>query len=201
MSTRKRLNPEESRLLALQAARQQLIEGGPQSVTLKAVAERIDRTHANLLHHFGSAQELQNALAVYLAEVVCESVAEAFRAARIGEGSPREVVNLAFDAFDAEGGGALVMWILSTGHEAALDPVMDLIRTLLDQLAKDYASESGDARALHKVALPIVLIALGDGLIGEMLADSLGNERGDSRSIAERMLIEALARQMGLAPS
>ncbi len=182
MSTRKRLSPDESRLLALQAARQQLIDGGPQSVTLKAVAERIDRTHANLLHHFGSAHELQKALAVYLAKIVCESVAEAFRAARIGEGTPREVVDLAFDAFDAEGGGALVMWMLATGHQAALDPVMDLIRTLLDELAEEYASESGDARALHKVALPIVLMALGDGLIGGMLADRLEVERGDPRS-------------------
>src|SRR5690606_20658356 len=125
------------------------------------------------------AQELQTALAVYLAEVVCESVAEAFRAARIGEGTPREVGGLAFDAFDGGGGGALVMWMLATGHEAALDPVMDLIRTLLDQLSEEYASENGDPRALHKVALPIVVMALGDGLIGGMLADRLETGRSD----------------------
>jgi AcrR family transcriptional regulator len=185
--------------MALQAARQQLIDGGPQSVTLKAVAGRIGRTHANLLHHFGSAAGLQKALAVYLAQIVCESVAQAFRAARIGEGTPREVVDLTFDAFDAEGGGALVMWMLATGHEDALDPVMDFIRTLLDELAEEYAGEAGDARALHNVALPIVLMALGDGLIGGMLANRLEVQRGDSRAVAEKMLIEALARQMGMA--
>jgi AcrR family transcriptional regulator len=43
----------------LQAARALLIEAGPQAVTLKAVASRIGRTHANLLHHFGSAAGLQ----------------------------------------------------------------------------------------------------------------------------------------------
>ena len=41
-------------------ARILLIEAGPQAVTLKAVAARIGRTHANLLHHFGSAAELQD---------------------------------------------------------------------------------------------------------------------------------------------
>ncbi|WP_448889270.1 TetR family transcriptional regulator, partial [Enterobacter hormaechei] len=51
---RKRLSPQESRIAALDAARALLIEAGPQAVTLKAVAARIGRTHANLLHHFGS---------------------------------------------------------------------------------------------------------------------------------------------------
>ena len=187
--------------MALQAARQQLIDGGPQSVTLKAVASRIDRTHANLLHHFGSASGLQKALAVYLAQIVCESVAEAFRAARIGMGNPREVVDLTFDAFDAQGGGALVMWMLATGQEDALDPVMDCIRLLMDGLADDYAGEGGDARALHQIALPIVLMALGDGLIGGILADALDAPRGDLRGLAEKMLTGALARQMGMIPN
>ena len=63
MSIRKRLSQEESRTVALEAARALLIELGPQAVTLKAVAARIGRTHANLLHHFGSAAGLQKALA------------------------------------------------------------------------------------------------------------------------------------------
>jgi len=56
---RRRLSPEESRDNALEAARALLLEAGPQAVTLKAVAARIGRTHANLLHHFGSAAGLQ----------------------------------------------------------------------------------------------------------------------------------------------
>ena len=59
---RRRLSPEESREAALEAARALLVEVGPQAVTLKAVAGRIGRTHANLLHHFGSADGLQKAL-------------------------------------------------------------------------------------------------------------------------------------------
>jgi AcrR family transcriptional regulator len=66
---RKRLSPEESREAALEAARELLLETGPQAVTLKAVAARIGRTHANLLHHFGSAAGLQKALVASLAEI------------------------------------------------------------------------------------------------------------------------------------
>ena len=92
MASRKRLTPEESRSSALQAARALLIEAGPQSVTLKAVAGRIGRTHANLLHHFGSASGLQKALAEHLARSVCETIIDAVRASRAGLGAPREVV-------------------------------------------------------------------------------------------------------------
>ena len=67
---RKRLSPEESRAAALDAASTILIEAGPQAVTLKAVAARMGRTHANLLHHFGSAAGLQKELARHLAETV-----------------------------------------------------------------------------------------------------------------------------------
>ena len=74
-SERRRLSPEESRDAALEAARAILIEAGPQAVTLKAVAARIGRTHANLLHHFGSAAGLQRALARSLAETVCNQIA------------------------------------------------------------------------------------------------------------------------------
>ena len=122
MSIRKRLPSEESRRIALQAARALLIEAGPQAVTLKAVAARVGRTHANLLHHFGSAADLQKELAAHLAATVCETIADAVRATRAGIGSPREVVDLTFDAFDREGGGALVSWMQLTGNDDALDP-------------------------------------------------------------------------------
>jgi AcrR family transcriptional regulator len=60
MSKSRRLSPEASRSAALERGAL-LIEQGPQAVTLKAVSARIGRTHANLLHHFGSAAELQRA--------------------------------------------------------------------------------------------------------------------------------------------
>ena len=71
--SRKRLNSEESRSAALEAARLLLLEQGPQAVTLKAVAAKVGRTHANLLHHFGSAAGLQAELARSIADRVTDS--------------------------------------------------------------------------------------------------------------------------------
>lgn len=192
MATRKRLSPEESRTAALEAARGLLIETGPQSVTLKAVAQRIGRTHANLLHHFGSASGLQKALAAHLAATVCETIKDAVRASRAGLGSPREVVDLAFDAFDREGAGALASWMLLTGNEDALDPIVETIHQLVDEIAPEEAETHEEILRMHEETLSLVLLALGDALMGAALANSLGLPRDAARRRAEAMLVRSL---------
>jgi len=199
MSVRKRLSPEESRAAALEAARALLIEAGPQAVTLKAVAARIGRTHANLLHHFGSAAGLQKELAAHLAATVCDSIGEAVRATRAGIGSPREVVDLTFDAFGREGGGSLASWMLASGNEDALDPIIETIHTMVHDLNPEETHDEGDM-AMHETTLTLVLLALGDALMGEQLAESLSVDRAASRDRAEEMLIAGF-RKAGELPA
>jgi AcrR family transcriptional regulator len=193
VATRKRWSPEESRTAALEAARRLLIETGPQAVTLKAVAGMIGRTHANLLHHFGSASGLQKALAQHLAQTVCETIGEAVKASRAGLGTPRDVVDLTFDAFDKEGAGALASWMLVTGNEDALDPIVETIHKLIDEIASLAAPTADDIRALHEDTLTLVLLALGDALMGHALARSLGLAEHTARDRAEQMLSNSLA--------
>lgn len=194
MSARKRLSPEESRKSALEAARALLIETGPQSVTLKAVATRIGRTHANLLHHFGSASGLQKSLAEHLARTVCETIKEAVHASRAGLGSAREVVDLTFDAFDREGAGALTSWMLLTGNEDALAPIITTIHELVDEIATEEGSADLDDQSVHRDTLNLVLLALGDALIGAALANSLGLPRDAARQRAQDALESSMER-------
>ncbi|MBO9516500.1 MAG: TetR family transcriptional regulator [Porphyrobacter sp.] len=190
MSIRKRLTPDESRRVALEAARALLMEAGPQAVTLKAVGTRIDRTHANLLHHFGSAAGLQQALAEHLAATVCASIAEAAVATRAGLGTPGEIVELTFDIMDREGGGALATWMILTGNENALDPIIDMIHSLVDELHPQELAP-GAERTMHEATLALVLMALGDAMMGERLAQSLQVPRDTTRDHAETMLTAA----------
>jgi AcrR family transcriptional regulator len=193
MSIRKRLSQEESRTVALEAARSLLIELGPQAVTLKAVAARIGRTHANLLHHFGSAAGLQKALARHLAETICATIEDAVIASRSGVGTPRDVVDLTFDAFDKEGGGALATWMLASGNDDALDPIIDVIHDLVDDL-----DEFGSG-AMRQSTHALCLMALGDALMGGPLAASLELPRNAARDLAESMLVDA-AIKAGVGP-
>lgn len=195
MSIRKRLPPAESRSAALDAARALLLEAGPAAVTLKAVAARIGRTHANLLHHFGSAAGLQRALARYMADAICGSIVAAAIAKRAGVGTARQVVDLTFDAFGREGGGALASWMLLSGNEDALDPIVEAIHDVVDRLDDSTGSAS---EALREVTLTLVLLALGDAQMGGPLAKSLGLPRDVARRRAEALLVDA-AEELGLS--
>ena len=190
MSIRKRLSPDESRMAAVGAARELLIEMGPQAVTLKAVAGRIGRTHANLLHHFGSASGLQKALARHLSTTVCATIADAVLAQRAGLGSAREIVDLTFDAFDKEGAGALASWMLLSGNEDALDPIIEAVHDLVERLGPTVES----IETMHRSTLTLILMALGDALLGGPMAKTLDLPRDAARQTAEQFLIDSIAR-------
>ena len=190
MSIRKRLSPDESRTAAVGAARELLIEMGPQAVTLKAVAGRIGRTHANLLHHFGSASGLQKALARHLSTTVCATIADAVLAQRAGLGSAREIVDLTFDAFDKEGAGALASWMLLSGNEDALDPIIEAVHDLVERLGPTVES----VETMHRSTLTLILMALGDALLGGPMAKTLDLPREAARQTAEQFLIDAITR-------
>ncbi len=182
------MSPEESRDNALEAARALLIEAGPQAVTLKAVAARIGRTHANVLHHFGSAEGLQRALMAAMADSIVATIGEAVGRAHATDHDPHEVVDLTFDAFGREGAGALASWMILSGNEDALDPILIAIRRLVDQLARDH---DFDATALTAETLGLVLTALGDALLGGPMAKALGVPRATARALAVRQLTAA----------
>jgi len=188
--SRRRLNSEESRSAALEAARALLLEQGPQAVTLKAVAAKVGRTHANLLHHFGSAAGLQAELALSIAERVTGSIAEAVERARAGEKDVREVVDGTFDAFDREGAGALAAWMILSGNRDALDPILNSIRGLVSQLQVGH-----EEHHVPESTLWLVLAALGDSLLGEPITNALGLERDAARRIAtDALRMEIAAR-------
>ena len=188
MSTsRKRLSPEESRSAAIKAARRLLLASGPQAVTLKAVAAEVGRTHANLLHHFGSAAGLQGALARAIADSVTSSIAETVEQARAGHADAREIVDRTFDVFDREGAGALAAWMILTGNRDALNPILDSIRALVAQLTVGHED--------HHVAqstLALVLNALGDSLLGGPIAEALRLPRDTARELAAERLRQRL---------
>jgi AcrR family transcriptional regulator len=180
---RKRLSPEQSRLAALDAARALLLEHGPQAVTLKAVAAAIGRTHANLLHHFGSAAGLQAELARSIAERVTVSIAEVVERARSGQADPGDIARMTFDAFSKEGAGALAAWMILSGDREALNPILESIRGVVGQLTVGH-----EGHHVSETTLWLVLLAMGDSLLGPAIADALDLNPATAREIAAKRL-------------
>jgi len=187
--TRKRLSPEESRSAALDAACRILLERGPQAVTLKAVAAEIGRTHANLLHHFGSAAGLQADLARSIADRVNSKIAAAVEQARTGDADARDIADMAFDAFGKGGAGALAAWMILSGNRDALDGILKSIHNLVAQLSVGHEDHH-----VPETTLWLVLLALGDALLGEPIAAELGLARETAREIAANRLRKQIER-------
>jgi AcrR family transcriptional regulator len=188
VSTRRtRLSPEASRSAAIAAARRLLLADGPQAVTLKAVAAEVGRTHANLLHHFGSAAGLQGELARAIVDSVTSSIAETVERARAGEADARDIVDRTFDVFDREGAGALAAWMILTGNRDALNPILDSIRGLVAHLSVGH-----DEHRVAESTLSLVLGALGDSLLGGPIAQALGLPRDTARELAAERLRQRL---------
>jgi AcrR family transcriptional regulator len=184
---RTRLSPQASRAAALAAARDILVEEGPQAVTLKAVAARIGRTHANLLHHFGSAADLQRALAASIAEAVVGTIRNDVLGARRGESHPRAIVDDTFNAFGKGGAGALASWMILSGNRDALDPILTAIHDLVTEL------DDVEHQTVRGMTLSLVLMALGDALLGDSLCEALEVPRDAARELALQQLLKVYA--------
>lgn len=185
--TSRRLGAKQSKTAAIDAAHALLLSEGAAAVTLQAIAKRMGRTHANLLHHFGSAAGLQRALAERIADRVGESIRAAIASRRRGEASPRDVVDAIFDAFEKERAGELIGWIALTRQREALAPLGETIRGIL----ADFRAHD-DPRPMDRITHGLTLIALGDSLIGGELALATGLDRKAVREEAAN-IVAALA--------
>jgi len=188
---RQRRQPEEVRAAAIGAARKLLVSQGPDAITLKAVAAELGMTHTNLIHHFGSAGELQSALMREMVSDLTSTIEAAMAQSGAGAENRRHFVDLVFDAFDKAGAGRLAAWIVMSGNAKLLGPVSQVVREYANYVENTLARDSGDAGLHQRVTSAILLVTLsaaGDAIIGEQLRKMVDRDRSAIREIVTDML-------------
>ena len=193
---RRRRSPEEARREALASARDLLLSGGPAAVTLAAVAGEIGVTHANLIHHFGSAAGLQAALMDSMTADLSDALNAAAARLRTNVGASPELINAVFDAFSTGGAGRLAAWIALSGDLSRLEPVRDAVQNLV--LAFREKADLDDDKAdeiIGSAVSFIALVAFGDALIGAPLRGMTGQSDDAGRRVAASLLPAFLATQ------
>ena len=92
-----------------------------------------------------------------------------------------------------KGGGALVSWLLATGQEDALEPFTMAIHEMIEQVHREEmgADHPADREALEST-LVVVLLALGQSLIGPPLSSALKLPDNVARDVAERFVSDPL---------
>lgn len=188
-SGRRRRTPDEARSEALVFARRRLLDGGPDAVTLKAVADDLGMSHANLIHHFGSAAGLQSALMGSMVSDLAQALDAAIARLRTDEGAPLELINAVFDAFDRGGAAKLAAWIVLRGDLSHLDPVRDAVTNLVDAVREKLGDPDGQAHTrIPAAVLFIAVSAFGEALIGPPLRNMLDQDEESGRQIIAGLL-------------
>ncbi|MDK2761500.1 MAG: TetR/AcrR family transcriptional regulator [Sphingopyxis sp.] len=183
---RKRLGAEV-REEGLAAARGLLLKGGPGAVTLANIGDEIGMSHANVLHHFGSAGSLQSALMESMINDLTVALDDVVELLQTDAAAPRAVADRVFDAFDKGGAGPLAAWIILSGDVEHLEPVRNAVRALVDAIV----GQSNDEGAPGRVRLAVLMMAVtafGDAMIGPHVRDMLDQKDDAMRDLIARIL-------------
>ena len=183
---RKRMGPEV-REEALVAARELLLASGPSAVTVANGGNAIGMSHANVLHHFGSAARLQSSLMGSMISDLTGALDDVVVSLRKDRAAPRSVVDQVFDAFDKGGAGPLAAWIILSGDVDQLEPVREAVRSLVDAILEQAQDADADKR-VRAAVLMMAISAFGDATIGPHLRDMLGQEDDTMRDLMARIL-------------
>jgi len=184
---RRKRHGDEARSEGLAAARTLLLEEGPAAVTLANVGKKIGMSHANVLHHFGSAAGLQSALMGSMIRDLTGALDDAVDHLRSDAGAPRSLVDQVFDAFDKGGAGQLAAWIALSRDYGHLEPVREAVQSLVAALGEKFPEDGSDAR-VRAAVLMVAICAFGDAVIGTQLRDILGQGDQEMRNLTAKLL-------------
>jgi AcrR family transcriptional regulator len=178
----RRRKPDAVREEALATGRRLLAQRGPGAITLKAIGAEMGMSHANLIHHFGSAEAFQEQLKSTLVQELTQTVTGLVHRYRAGQVRIADIVDTVFAAYSSGGIGTLVAWsaMTSTGREdhGLNQAILELVTVLEGGMAGPQAL----SRARAAVCL-VTYLALGNSLIGGSLAKTMGSDKSVMRDL------------------
>lgn len=177
----------EVREEGLAAARRLLLDGGPAAVTLANIGQEIGMSHANVLHHFGSAAGLQSALMGSMVSDLTTALDNVVELLKTDSAAPRTVADRVFDAFDKGGAGQLAAWIVLSGDVAHLEPVRNAVRGLVEAIVGQSSDDAAPDR-VRAAVLMMAVTAFGDAVIGPHVRAMLDQPEDAMRDLIARIL-------------
>lgn len=184
---RRKRSGAEVREEGLAAARRLLLDRGPAAVTLANVGHEIGMSHANVLHHFGSAAGLQSALMGSMVSDLTTALDNVVELLKTDAAAPRTVADRVFDAFDKGGAGPLAAWIILSGDVEHLEPVREAVRGLVEAIVGQSTDDAAPDR-VRAAVLMMAVSAFGDALIGPHVRTMLDQPEDAMRDLVARIL-------------
>lgn len=184
MTKRIRLTSEQAREKILIAAEQCLVEHGVAGLKITTIAETAQIVHSSILHHFGSAEGLKQALGKRLTLQLLDEVKNSLSHAD-SEDTVYKMIGRMFDALGASGHANLLAWLVVQGpktenllarvQQTYGDHYLEVAERV--QKALEHIRQSPVTLLEAKFVIYHVLITTcGQSMFGEPLRSSLGIE-------------------------
>jgi AcrR family transcriptional regulator len=182
---RKRRTPEEARALILAAAKEALLELGPDAISLVEVARRASVSHGLVSHYFGSIDNLlERAFADHIDELRSQMLA---RLPHLVDAGPGAVLEEMLERGRDPLYGKLIAWALLSGRVAAADFAPAAVRgsaRLADALEAIHRQRGGaevERDVLETIMVLTVCATIGYSLAGATLWRSFDREPSAER--------------------
>ena len=189
---RTRRSPEEAKNEILQTAERLLREQGPDGVRLKIIANELDMSHATLLYHFKSIEQLKSALSQRISRTTRDDLLAGLD--QSGDRSAAGLFDAALAAVSDAERAPLLGWLIASGYPAFPDASEKGMLVIAEALAK----RSG--RAVDEVK-PVVLLSVlamfGEALVGEAVRERLDlSTSSEAKTGFRQWLIQLVAREL-----
>lgn len=171
---RRRRDPEAARAEILAAAEQLVFEQGPQGLKIKAVAQAAGMTHPTILHHFGSASGLLQALQQHFSRQIRESFVNALHDSPPG---PEKWLSLLKKLSDPKL-GRMLCHLIAEG----VDPFPPVEEGGLKQILK--LLPGADETHKSRMVLTVLYAMYGEAIFGSMLRERMGVEHSEAEQDA-----------------
>jgi AcrR family transcriptional regulator len=189
---RTRRSAEAAKENILTAAEKILIEEGPQHLKVIEVAKAAGVAHATVLHHFGSIDEMQQALMTrMIRSLVDRIVSIAHERADLGEATMAGISDM-FDTFEGRGVARLAAWLELTGESKRLTVVRGAVREVIAARAEKGLHLPPEE--VEDFMLASICLALGVGLFGARLSALMERPADHARQTALHLLQTATSK-------
>jgi len=183
---RKRRTAEEARQEILNVAEDLLQSEGPDAVRVARIAKVMGVSHPAILHHYGSAEGLREALYQQGARRLRDDVLSLITS------GPKSLSAEQLDGILARMAdpkkGKLLAWVLAQGR----DPFPPEKERGLSIIASRLTNRSGVSTVLKNKLMLVVLAMYGDAMMGDKVRARLGMDDESDRAQFRHWLLDTL---------
>ena len=181
MAGRKRRSADEARADILRVAEDRLARYGLDGLNIVAVAGEAGMSHATLIHHFGSTEDMRRALVTQMTNRLLRDVIAVLETEAAL--TPENLLRDLFSALSKGGHAKLLAWLaVEQGLSQSADPaaeIYDLFAELVPVVAKRLPGDADGELLARRMIYLIATSAIGYGIAGDALANLISLDRSE----------------------